>query len=72
MAGLWGYARVTYMGGTSTEPYSMTFAQDSSRRPNALGGAVMSLGRPGTDEYHSWWVAEGYGGCIRGGAISID
>jgi hypothetical protein len=71
-AGLWGYAEVTYMGVTSTEQYTMTFAQDSSRRPNALGGVVMSLGRPGTSEYHSWWVAEGYGGSIGGGAISID
>lgn len=72
VAGLWGYAEVSYQGVTSTEQYTMTFAQDSSRRPNALGGAVMNLGRPGTDEYHSWWVAEGYGGYIGGGAISID
>jgi len=71
-AGLWGYAEVTYMGVTSTEQYTMTFAQDSSTRPNALGGVVMSLGRPGTSEYHSWWVAEGYGGDVLGGAISID
>ena len=72
VAGIWGYAEVTYLGGTSTEHFTMTFAQDSRTRPNLIGGTVMTIGTPGTDEYHSWWVGEGYGGYIRGGAIRID
>jgi hypothetical protein len=72
VAALWGDAEVSYRGSTSTEHFSMTFAQDSRTRPNLIGGTVMTLQRPGTDEYLSWWVAEGYGGFIRGGAITID
>ena len=71
-AGLWGDAEVTCLGGRSTEQFFMTFAQDSRTRPNLIGGTVMTLGRPGADEHLSWWVAEGYGGYIGGGAINID
>ncbi len=71
-AGFWGYAEVTCMGRTSTEHFSMTFAQDSRTRPNLIGGTVMTIGQPGTDASLSWWVAEGYGGYIGGGAITID
>ena len=71
VASLGGDARVSYMGVTSTERFAMTIARDSRLRPNRIGGAVILLGTQGTGEPHSWWVAEGYGGSILGGAITI-
>jgi hypothetical protein len=72
VASVWGDAEVSYMGGTSTERFAMSIAKDSRQRPNRIGAAVFILGTQGTGEPHTWWVDEGHGGYIRGGAINID
>jgi hypothetical protein len=72
VASVWGDAGVSYLGGTSTERFAMSIARDSSQRPNRIGAAVIILGTQGAGERHTWWVDEGHGGSILGGAITID
>ena len=66
---LYGNARVSYLGSTSTRPFLLMPLQEATGKPNNILYTALLLGEWGAADFH-WWAV--YSGGMVGGAINID